>query len=368
LLDLLARRPARGDLWLLLGQAHLAENRPAEARAALERALALGVAEGQRQVAHDRLGLLCIESDVGCALEHWTAAARGPDPLLAEGAERLALALRSLDADEGQVDPALSRARLGEALYRHGELEAARRQFEAALALEPEYVDAHAYLGHVLSLLGEGQAAVEHLEGAIVLEPGYTLPRYFLGMHYARRGWHVTAREVLVQAHDLEPGNPAICAAVADTYLSGAESWYAVAERWLKAAVDNAPHDARFHLLLARFYVERGIDPGLRGVAVAQVAVDLAPQSSGALETLGWAYHLGGRSARALEPLQRALELAADGPGAQGITSARIHYRLGEVYRVTGQPELARQHLQAAIDLDWKGPIGERARQSMGQD
>jgi hypothetical protein len=42
---------------------------------------------------------------------------------------------------------------------------------------------------------------------------------------------------------------------------------------------------------------------------------------------------------------------------------ARVHYRLGEVYRALGQVEAAREQLQAAVDLDWNGAIGERARE-----
>jgi tetratricopeptide (TPR) repeat protein len=359
---LLARRPGRGDGWLRLGEAHQALGESAQARHAFERALSLDIPAGQRQAVHDQLGVLClaldgVERGAGCALERWTEVARGPDVALAESAARLVQALRLLVQTDNSVDLALAQARLGEALYRHGDLDLARRQFEAALALEPAYADAHAYLGHVLSLLGEHQAAVDHLERAIALQPTYTLPRYFLGTHYVRLGWWLTGRDILEQAHDVDPLDPAICAAVADTYLRGDAPWYDVAEQWLQAAVDRAPADPRFHLLLAHFYVDRAIDPGVRGVAAAREAVDLAPESSEAQETLGWAYHLGGQSGLALGPLLRAQELAPYAP--------RIRYRLGEVYRALGQPEQARQHLQMAVDLDWHGSIGERARRSL---
>jgi tetratricopeptide (TPR) repeat protein len=91
-------------------------------------------------------------------------------------------------------------------------------------------------------------------------------------------------------------------------------------------------------------------------VSAAQAAIELAPENAEAHETLGWAYHLAGRPAQAIEPLERALELAP---------SARAHYRLGEVYRALGQWEAARTHYQAAVDLDWNGVIGERAREEL---
>jgi tetratricopeptide (TPR) repeat protein len=367
--SLLSRHPGRGDLWVQLGDAYRAAGDSMQARRAFERALALDIPAGPRQRVHELLGVLCLgkgsgDLDAQCALEHLEAASRGPDQALAESAARLGRALGQLLAGTGQADPALARAMLGEALYLHGELELARGQFEEALALRPAYADAHTYLGHVLSQLGEAEAAVEHLERAIALAPTNTLPRYFLGMHYLGRGWWVTGREVLEEAHDLDPDDPALCAAIADAHVRGGTPSYRVAERWFKAAVDRAPGDPRFHLLLAQFYTERALDPGVRGVAAAQVAVRLAPESYEAQETLGWAYHLDGRPDQALEPLSRALELASEGASGQA-TRARLYYRLGEAYRALSQAGQARQHLEMAAGLDWNGPTGERARQAL---
>lgn len=367
---LLAHRPKRGDLWIQLGEAHRALDEPIKARQAFERALALDISDEQRQVVHDWLGVLCLETDsesgMLCAQEQWTIVERGPDLILAANAARLTRALSHVAQGGTTNDRALARAELGEALYHHSDLTLARGQFEAALSLEPQYVDAHAYLGHVLSLLGDAQGAVQHLEQAIALEPAYTLPRYFLGMHYVRRGGWVTGRDVLEQAHDVDPYDPAICAAIADTHLRGDTPWYDVAEQWFQAAIDRAPTDPRFHLLLAHFYVDRALDPGVRGVAAARATIALDPDSSEAYETLGWAYHLGGRSGLALQPLEQALALSATSV-SHTVAVARIHYRLGEVYRALGQSERAYQHLEMAADLDWHGPVGERARESLAQ-
>jgi tetratricopeptide (TPR) repeat protein len=126
-----------------------------------------------------------------------------------------------------------------------------------------------------------------------------------------------------------------------------------VAEQWLLAAAAHAPDDVAFELLLAHLYVERGLDPGGRGVATAHAAVDLAPENAEAHETLGWAYYLSGQPALAVGPLEHALTLEQ---------SARVHYRLGEAYRALGQTDEAHSRLQAALDLDWHGVVGERAR------
>jgi Flp pilus assembly protein TadD len=274
----------------------------------------------------------------------------GPDADLAESAWALLTALAEMEESD---QPALGRARLGQALFEHGDLALAGQQFQAAVDLEPSYAAGHAYLGYTFSLLGEAELAVQHLEQSVVLDPEYPLPYYFLGMHYARQGWWITARDVLTEAHDLDPSNPAICAAVAETYIRAQDPLYAVAERWLHVAVSNAPEDVRFHLLLAHFYVDYVIDPRVRGVAVAQVAVDLAPENSEAHETLGWAYYLSSSADLALEPLARARALAPQEP--------RIYFRLGEVYRALGRRKDAIESYQRAVDLDWNGPIGKKA-------
>jgi tetratricopeptide (TPR) repeat protein len=242
---------------------------------------------------------------------------------------------------------------------RYGDLSLAQHQFQAAVDLDPEYVDGHAYLGHVFSLLGEEERAVQHLKQAIALEPAYVLPRYFLGMHYVRRGLFLTGRAYLEKAHDLDPSNPAICAAVADTHIRADEPQYAVAEQWLRAAVSNAPDDVRFHLLLAHLYVDYAIDPATKGLAVAKFAASLEPENSEAQEMLGWAYHLAGQADLALEALTRARDLSPEEP--------RIYYRLAEVHRALRELTAAHQLYQKAIDLDWDGPVGERARRAMEQ-
>ena len=351
---LLARQPGRGELWARIGEIELAAGDERGARGAFARALTLDLAADRRQRIYDRLGMLCIEGDLPCAIEHFEAAAQGPDLDVARDAVRMLVALRILDSGDAS-SPA--QAKLGEALLYHGDLRLAQSQFEMSVELAPDYVDGHAYLGHVSSIVGEGERAERHLERAIRLAPDYPLSHYFLGMHYVRKGWLVTGRDYLLQAYDLDPRNPAICAAVADSHLRADEVLYAVAERWLHAAVDNDPGDVNWHLLLAHFYVDYHIDPGVRGVAVARVAVDLAPGNSEALETLGWAYHLGAEPEAALEPLLRARDLAPE--------TARIHYRLGEIYRALGQVRDALASYQHAIDLDWNGSVGERAREAM---
>ncbi|MFN2131350.1 MAG: tetratricopeptide repeat protein [Anaerolineae bacterium] len=355
---LLRRRPGRGDLWFLLGTAREGMGDPTGARQAYQDALRAdrpSLQASDRQRVHTRLGVLCLgDGDTACAVAHWQAAIEGPDKTLGGEAAQVVAALAMV---EGGSEPAFAWARLGQALLGSDELSVARLAFERSLSLAPAYADAHAYLGHVLGAQGEEREAVAHLETAIALAPDHVLGYYFLGMLYVHKGWLVTGRSVLFEGHDAAPEDAAICAAVADTYLRAEEIDYAAAERWLHAAVDRAPDEIRFHLLLAHFYVDYNIDPGLHGIAVAEFALELDPDNVEALETLGWAHYLSGTPRQALDPLLRARSLAPH--------SAQVCYRIGATYQALGEAELAREAYQQAVDLDWSGTIGARARDAL---
>jgi tetratricopeptide (TPR) repeat protein len=356
--SLLDHRPGRGDLWFQLGAVREEIGDATGAGQAYRRALRADhppLDAADRQRTHARLGILCLRGDDdACAEQNWQAAVKGPDATVGSEAAQV---IAALEMAEGGREPAYAWAKLGEALLRFGELSLARPAFEQALALAPAYADAHAYLGHVLSMLGEEQEAVAHLEEAIALAPGYAPGYYFLGTHHVRNGRSVTGRSVLLEGHEAAREDPAICAAVADTHLRAEQIDYAAVERWLHAAVDRAPDEIHFHLLLAHFYVDHNVDPGLRGVAVAEFALELDSENVEALETLGWGHYLAGRPREALDPLLRARGRAPE--------RARVYYRLGATYQALGEMQLAREAYQQAVDLDWDGAVGERARDAL---
>ncbi|MBN1934122.1 MAG: tetratricopeptide repeat protein [Anaerolineae bacterium] len=356
----LDRRPARAGLWLSLAEAYrLQGTRTAELEAWLA-ALELDLGDEQQQRAHSRVALLCIEVEAACALAHLSQVRLGPDRVWLDAAEAMLDALERIETGQ---DSAPVRTRLGQTLLDLGEVSLARQQFARAVKLDPAYAEGYAYLGYAASLLDEIDLAEQYFEQALQLQPDSVLPRLFLGLHYARRGWWHSARDVLIEAYDLAPTNAAICAAVAETYLNADPPDYAAAGQWLHVAVDNAPEEASFHLLLAHFYVDYGVEPFPRGVTVARVVVELAPGSAEAQETLGWAYFLSDWFDPALVSLGRAYDLAQSRP-----QQARIAYRLGQVYEALGDVRSARQFYQQALDLDWIGLVGDRARQRLEKD
>ncbi|MFB0534036.1 MAG: tetratricopeptide repeat protein [Anaerolineae bacterium] len=263
--------------------------------------------------------------------------------------------LAALEQVEREENEARATALLGVAYLERGELSLARRQFEGAIRLHPDYAEAYAYLGHVQGQLGQYEAGWDNLVKAVTLEPDSVLAHYFLGVTYRSLGMWKAARTRFWRAVNLDPNNAALCVDLAQAYLE--EPDYVAAEGWFRAAVQREPEDARFQLILAQFYVDHVYKVEEEGVPAALRAVELDAESAAAHDVLGWAYHLTGHWREARTHLQRALALEPD--------MARAHYHLGAVYTARGDVEVAQREYQRAIDLDSEGFYRQRAEKAL---
>ena len=332
--------PKDARLYLALGRGMIAQGQLEPAAYYLRRALDLGPRSDIAASAHGLLGRLLAGDDPVDAADHLRQA--GDSDMLAV-----------LQAAGAETEPAGQAVLLGLAFLQRDELTMARRQFERAVALAPANAQAHAYLGHVLDRLGDTEAAQDALEQALTLDPDLVLAHYFLGIHHRQLGDVEEAQSVLWQGLVLDPENAALRVQMAEAYLDLGD--YGGAEEWYQGAVEVVPEDQRFdfQLMLAHFYLDHLYRVVEGGVPAAEAAVALAPGDARAQDLLGWAYHLAGRHAEAEQTLVQALALAPD------LVSARYH--LGSLYASTGRPDLARQHLQRAADLDTGGYYRERA-------
>jgi len=332
--------PKDARLYLALGRGMIAQGQLEPAAYYLRRALDLWPRSDIAASAHGLLGRLLAGDDPVEAADHLRQA--GDSDMLAV-----------LQAAGAETEPAGQAVLLGLAFLQRDELTLARRQFERAVALAPSNAQAHAYLGHVLDRLGDTEAAQDALEQALTLDPDLVLAHYFLGIHHRQLGDVEEAQSVLWQGLVLDPENAALRVQMAEAYLDLGD--YGGAEEWYQGAVEVVPEDQRFdfQLMLAHFYLDHLYRVVEGGVPAAEAAVALAPGDARAQDLLGWAYHLAGRHAEAEQTLVQALALAPD------LVSARYH--LGSLYASTGRPDLARQHLQRAADLDTGGYYRERA-------
>ena len=336
---ILALDPENIEARCQLGKFHIATADFTKAQEEFETILASFPDEPR---AHYYLGLLLALKEPGEAASHLEKAAT------AEAGEMLK-ALRKARTEE---DEAQAAAIIGSACFNLEEWTLARRAFEEALRIRPDFPEAHAYLGRTLARLGDEKTALRHLRRAVYLAPNYALGRYFLGMFHRQQGRIVPARIQFRRVLELDPENAAICVEMARTYID--ERNYPKAENWLNRAVELEPGKAEFYLILAHFHLDLLFAPE-KGLEAARRAVELEPENAAAHDLLGWAYYLLGKRTEAEMALKEALRLNPDLPS--------VHYHLGALFAWRGVLHKALYEYQRAIDLDPEGLYGQRAQE-----
>jgi Flp pilus assembly protein TadD len=330
--------PDQASIYVALARASMAQGKFEQAQSYLTQALQLQPSGAEAANAHALLGRLLAGDQPTVAASHFRQA---------DDTDMLAV----LDAVSAESTPARRALLLGIAALQRNELSLAHRHFERAVALAPDDAEAIAYLAHTLDQQGETVAARQLLEQAVALDEAPALVYYFLGTHHRLVGNTEAAQAALWQALLHDPENAAFRAEMAGTFVD--QSDYPNAEEWYQGAVEAAPEEVDFHMMLVHFYLDHLYRVEEGGLPAAQALVELAPEDARAHDLLGWAYHLAGRPAEALQALQKALILDPD------LVSA--HFHLGSLYVYTSQHDLAGWHLQRATDLDTHGFYRTRA-------
>jgi tetratricopeptide (TPR) repeat protein len=330
-------RPARRGL------AHIAEWEGRQGDAAYHYRYLTLTGPGDADAAY-RLGLTLLDIDAKAAQASLREAQETGIEPWAGRAGQLAgiLATGTRDANEA--------AQLGLALMELDELDAARRQFELAIARQPDYADAHAYRAHLLAR--QGRPASDAFALALALNPDLVMGHYLLGRYHQAKGLPSLARLEYERALALDPDNPALGIDIALTYAE--EGRYEAAEQWLDAAILRAPLNPELALAQARFYIARAYRVEERGLPATEAALALDTNSAEGHELRGRARYLLGRPGEAIPDLQRALELEPD--------RASAHLHLGLAWQAIGEEDTAAWDFNRAVDLDPQGEDGARAR------
>ena len=329
-----ARAMVPGDarVHVALGRGKIAQGRFDQAMRHLVEALNNEPAASEAAASRALLGRLLIADDPTRAADQFRRA--GDEDMLSV-----------LSAAWTEPDPAQRNLLLGSAFLQRGELTLARRQFERTAALEPFNAEPHAYLAHTLDRLGETGAARELLDLALALDPDSALAYYFLGVHHRQVGNVEDGQAALWEALLRDPDNAALYVEMAEAFVDLGD--YSHAEEWYRGAVEVAPENLEFHLILAHFYFDHLYRVEEGGLPAAEAAVALGPVDPRPHDLLGWGHYLAGKPLEGERFLLQALILEPD--------LASAHYHLGSLYTRSGQRVLARQHLQRAADLDTEG-------------
>ncbi len=344
--QVLALEPGNPEAHYRLGRAYLARAQFEEAGREFEALLA---SVESHPAAHYQLGLLLAAEEPQQALFHLKLALS--DTALEPKAQDMIKAVKQARAINDQAQAV---ATLGGAYFNWKEWSLARRAFERAVSLRPDYAEAQAHLGYVLGQMGEDRAAIDHMQLAVTLDQTLVLGYYFLGMYYRTHDHPLTGRVYFNRVLALDPDNAAACLELARTYLE--EHEYSQVEAWLEKATELEPDNVEFHVIRAQFHLDLLYNLE-KGLEAARKVVELAPQSAVAHDLLGWAYYLTIRWPEAERELEKSLELNPD--------LARAHYHLGVLYASRGQTKRARREYRRAFDLDPEGFYRARAEEAM---
>lgn len=135
----------------------------------------------------------------------------------------------------------------GIALQQRGELDAAVRAFDAALALDPSWAIAHANRGTALEALGRREEALAAFERAIELDPGLVLAHMFAGNALLALGRSAEALARYERALELDARSPRAWFNLGVARFSRGERPLALAAYERALELEPTLHDARFN-------------------------------------------------------------------------------------------------------------------------
>jgi len=386
-LGLAARdQPTRADIAVLMSIAYRQANKPSDAAAALEKASALDARDAATsyQIAWGlaRVGRV---KDAGSASERFRASVGStsattldkPSPslrfqaavpslppasyasgfaLLARGSYaeaiarfREAAATDHLSDDSPDAPDSLAG---GRAALRDGDLPAALKLLEGAVAADGGRAEAHRVLGTAYVIDGQGGRALEQFTSAIRLDPQDERAWMALADLMATVGQFPEAERVLKGALQVLPGSSQAHFGLSRLYR--AQGTYAEAARELESATAGAlvNRDALLDMLGETY----GILAAFDRAADADIArIDLDPNNPQAHRRLGDAYLRQDRDDEALTEFAAVLAIDPRNAAAHGST-AQIHLRAG---RYAEGADAAKR----AVDID---PSLKEAQYALG--
>ncbi|MEM6532029.1 MAG: tetratricopeptide repeat protein [Myxococcota bacterium] len=228
------------------------------------------------------------------------------------------------------------------------QLNAARKHFEDAIAIDEDYGEAYAGLGMVEILQGQHALARKHLEQCTAVwgehQPTAVLATYYMRLRQERLA---DAAQVLENAVGQHPGFLHARGYLGELYLQTAEHEKAIAAYGEYIAVAPLQPWA----LAQRGYARSKAGDTAGAIADTIQAVDLLPQSPMLLIELASRYIDAGKLIGAEDALQHALELHPE--------EGRVYVRLCYVYLLQRKDETAVPLCEKALTLT-EGP--DRAR------
>jgi Flp pilus assembly protein TadD len=221
---------------------------------------------------------------------------------------------------------------LSVAYLRNGEPVRSRKSFERAVQLEPDRVRGYLLYAQALREKGKGEQAIKVYKDALRLAPSDPRAYNGLGVTYAATGERRKALEIWKEGLENSPGSPEII--------------------------------SNLNAMKKRLAVDTAIEKGKRYVqnkdfraAAAQYrkALEMDPDNLNALNNLGAAYGMLGRSDEAIRLFRKVIELRPDSPQAYKNTGIML-------FRTPGKRKESVFYFRRYLELAPGDPDGEKIK------
>ena len=211
---------------------------------------------------------------------------------------------------------------LGAVNFQSKNYEVSQTEFERAIQLDPDGVQAYLRLGQVFQIQGQTDLAIARYRKAFDLQPKIPPLATLIGNMYLQKGDLETARKYYSQALAIDPN---FAVAMANT-------------AWVDA--------------------QEGKDLDV-ALGMAQKAKSIEPDVASITDTLGWVMYKRDDYAAAVPLLEDCVQKAPD--------SGEFRYHLGMARLRNGQKQKAKTDLEAALRMKLDGSDAQQAQQALAQ-
>jgi tetratricopeptide (TPR) repeat protein len=243
----------------------------------------------------------------------------------------------------------------GAAFSQAGYYDQAIREFNLALAGDPDYAEAHYNLGTLYLKQGKADEARRHLERALELRHEYPDALNNLGLLAAEAGDTAQAVRYFQQAIDQRSDYALAYYNLGNVYRR--EQRFSEAKQALDRAVALAPDDPEVNYGVGMLYAQ--LDQADRALKYWQHALEIRPDYPEALNNLGVLFLRQGKTSEALEVFERAIRASAgfDQP----------YLNLARLYVARGEKDRAREILQQLLARHPDHALAKTMLEKLGQ-
>jgi tetratricopeptide (TPR) repeat protein len=237
---------------------------------------------------------------------------------------------------------------LGRVLMKMNQEEDARKHFEAAVALDPNFENGYA-LAVVCLDLGDGPGA-EKIFAEMIAGLGDTAPLHIeIGRAYLNSDFQQQAIPEFKKAVVEDDRLPGAHYSLAVAYLTiGGEKSVEAARDELEAERNLSPNDASVHAQLGNIALRENRYPDAEEELKRATALDATDPNS--YFYLGQLYSATDKSNEAVSAFRQSITLTKD-PSQNRFQVQKAHYLLGHLLIQLGQAEAGRQEMQISAAL-----------------